>query len=189
MQSEIDELKEKLLSERLKPQPELNGEMIKQLGEGITARQKDYEALMSHMKAIDVQYASLQGMSPLTLPEVAERLDENTTLLSYFVMPKSTLLFIVTRGSCQPIEISISESELRSNIDWFHKFASLRDPQPQSLRDLYKVQIEPFKEYIKTPVVGVIPHGVLHYLPFAALTDGEHYFGEEHTLFSLPSAI
>jgi CHAT domain-containing protein len=36
--------------------------------------------------------------------------------------------------------------------------------------------------------VGIIPHQVLHYVPFTALTDGETYLGQQHTLFSLPSA-
>src|SRR5262249_55875616 len=38
-----------------------------------------------------------------------------------------------------------------------------------------------------TPVVGVIPHGPLHYVPFAALTVEGRYLGESHLLFELPS--
>jgi CHAT domain-containing protein len=37
-------------------------------------------------------------------------------------------------------------------------------------------------------MVGIIPHRTLHYVPFAALSDGRNYFGDEHTLFYLPSA-
>jgi CHAT domain-containing protein len=36
--------------------------------------------------------------------------------------------------------------------------------------------------------VGIIPHQILHYVPFAALSDGKAYFGEQFILFQLPSA-
>jgi len=37
--------------------------------------------------------------------------------------------------------------------------------------------------------VSVIPHGILHHVPFHALTaDGKSYFGDRHTLARLPSA-
>src|SRR6185436_16267674 len=60
--------------------------------------------------------------------------------------------------------------------------------QPLTLKQLHAWLIAPVRRYIKTRTVGIIPHKELHYLPFAALTDGRHYFGDEHTLFYLPSA-
>lgn len=37
-------------------------------------------------------------------------------------------------------------------------------------------------------MLGIIPHNVLHYLPFAALTDGKRYLCDEYMLFNLPGA-
>jgi CHAT domain-containing protein len=48
--------------------------------------------------------------------------------------------------------------------------------------------ITPLRPYLKTRQIGIIPHNVFHYLPFAALTDGQRYFGDDHLLFYLPSA-
>jgi CHAT domain-containing protein len=36
--------------------------------------------------------------------------------------------------------------------------------------------------------VGVIPHSILHYVPFAALSDGRRMLGAKHELFYLPNA-
>ena len=36
--------------------------------------------------------------------------------------------------------------------------------------------------------MALVPNGVLHYVPFAALPNGAGYFGETHTLHYLPSA-
>jgi CHAT domain-containing protein len=68
-------------------------------------------------------------------------------------------------------------------------FADLRDAGPlPAQRQLYAWLIAPLQSYLTTRLVGIIPYGPLHYLPFAALSDGRRYFGEEHTLFYLPSA-
>lgn len=66
--------------------------------------------------------------------------------------------------------------------------SNLEDLHPRSLHDLYAWLVAPLKSSLKTPVVGIIPHQKLHYVPFAALYDGESYFGEQFTLFQLPSS-
>jgi CHAT domain-containing protein len=48
--------------------------------------------------------------------------------------------------------------------------------------------VTPLADQLKTPLVGIIPHQQLHYVPFAALMNGEVNFGEQHILFTLPSA-
>jgi CHAT domain-containing protein len=48
--------------------------------------------------------------------------------------------------------------------------------------------IEPLKDKLQTPHLTMIPHQQLHYLPFAALTDGERYLIDDYTLTVLPSA-
>jgi hypothetical protein len=48
----------------------------------------------------------------------------------------------------------------------------LDDPYPTSLKQLYARLIAPLMDKLYLPVLGIVPYGVLHYLPFAALTDG-----------------
>jgi CHAT domain-containing protein len=62
------------------------------------------------------------------------------------------------------------------------------DPPSEAFNELYAWLIAPLKSSLTTRRIGIIPHSVLHYLPFAALTDGQRYFGEAYVLFSLPSA-
>jgi CHAT domain-containing protein len=83
--------------------------------------------------------------------------------------------------------VDASRDNLSQVIQDFRNFASLDDPHPASLRQLHKWLISPLKDKLKTPVIGLIPHGTLHYVPFAALTDGANYLGEEYMIFTLPS--
>jgi CHAT domain-containing protein/tetratricopeptide (TPR) repeat protein len=254
-----------LRQERVKPLDQYNEKQIQLLATQRDKKQKEYESLLTHLKLVNPEYASLISIDPLTLDDVQKLLDKETTLLSYFVTLDSTFAFVITRDMFQAFELSglvlqfsipltfqrdldsgdhlseellkafeknriplsksvavsiekknskwritdkeydfqytvlkekgqlnvyssVGEEELRDAVEWFRDFANLEDLPQKRLKQLYSWLIAPIKSHLKTPVVGIIPHGVLHYLPFAALTDGERYFGDEKTLFYLPSA-
>jgi CHAT domain-containing protein len=115
-------------------------------------------------------------------------LDGNTSLLSYFVTSEKILAFVITRDSFNVVELPVGREKLNAEVSSFRRFDNTNEAHPDSLRRLHDWLIAPLKPYIKTPVLGIIPHGVLHYLPFAALTDGNSYLGERYKLFHLPSA-
>jgi CHAT domain-containing protein len=52
----------------------------------------------------------------------------------------------------------------------------------------YKDLISPIEKDIKTSTLVVVPHGVLHKVPFAALSDGKNYLVDKYALSVLPSA-
>ncbi len=54
--------------------------------------------------------------------------------------------------------------------------------------NLYDLLIKPVKSYLNKERVIIIPHGVLHYLPFAALENNGRYLIEDYALTYLPSA-
>jgi CHAT domain-containing protein len=122
------------------------------------------------------------------LNNIQRLLGPQTTLISYYVTADKTLAFVVGSDSLQAVEIPVKEADLRGAINWFRDFASLRDPQPKSLKQIHGWLIAPIRQYIKTSQVVIVPHGLLHYVPFAALTDGRRYFGDEHAVSYLPSA-
>jgi CHAT domain-containing protein/tetratricopeptide (TPR) repeat protein len=159
-----------------------------QLESQLAVKRRQYGALLLDIKLTNPEYAPLRNVNTLTLAEIQRTLDKDTTLISYFVTDKKTLGFVITSSSFQAVEVPVEEAKLVNLVRWFRAFASLRDPQLENLRQLYGWLIAPLKKYIKTPKVGIIPHGILNYLPFAALTDGKSFFGNEHTLFYLPSA-
>ncbi|HKS27635.1 MAG TPA: CHAT domain-containing protein, partial [Pyrinomonadaceae bacterium] len=120
--------------------------------------------------------------------EVQRRLDKDTTLISYFVTPEKTLAFIITQNSFDLETLSVKNSELKNYITWFRSFDDLSEASPASLTQLYAWLIKPLEKYLTTCKVGIVPHGVLHYLPFSALTNGSRYLGDRVELYTLPSA-
>ncbi len=163
-------------------------EACRPLEERLKQGRQAYAEIIVRLKASNPEYAELQGYSPISRIEIQRLLRPETTLLSYYVAASKTIIFVVTRDSLKVVEVPVGEKELRKSIDWFRSFASLRSPESASLQQLYGWLIAPVRQYIKTPMVCVIPHGILHQLPFAALNDGKGYFGEQHTIYYLPAA-
>ncbi len=181
-------LESNLRQEQAKPASERKAELPAVLADQIVAKQREYSELVSLLKRSNPEYASLVSVAPLNLADIRKILDRDTTLLSFFVTPDTTLAFVVTPSSLQAVELDVRASDLSAAVVEFRDFASLEDAHPPSLTRLYVWLVAPLRPYLKTRVIGIIPHGVLHYLPFAALSDGKRYFGSEHVLFHLPSA-
>jgi CHAT domain-containing protein/Tfp pilus assembly protein PilF len=154
------------------------------------------EAEAEHAAALDAiesrgdQLAALvSGRSAvLDLDQVQALLDNNTTLLSYWVTEDQTLAFVVTKDSLKTATLPISRTTLSTQIRGFRSFANINVAQPENAVALYHTLIAPIEDHLTTSHLTIIPHNVLHYLPFAALTDGERYLVDDYTLSYLPSA-
>jgi CHAT domain-containing protein len=184
---ELGELESNLQAEQAKAQQELDVQKIRLLDTQLKAKLRQYEDLLTRFKISDPEYATLRSVNTLTLPGTQRLLKDNTTLLSYYVGRDETIIFVITRASFQAIEVKVKEADLRASVNLFRNFDDLNDAHPESLTTLYNHLIEPVRQYVRTAVVGIVPHRVLHYLPFAALSEGRNYFGEGRELFTLPS--
>jgi CHAT domain-containing protein len=161
----------------------------------VAAKRRALEDLLTRLKLSNPEYAALRTVAPLDLRGVQRQLDRQTTLLSYFVTAEATLAFVVT-GDALHVErlpapgedVHAAVQALRSALATAGRRPAAGQPAPAQLKQLYDVLIAPVRARITTPVLGIVPHGELHYVPFAALTDGARYLGDAHTLFTLPSA-
>jgi CHAT domain-containing protein len=182
---ELRALEETLRKER-RSNP--SSEAARLLANHLKAKEEAYAALLIRLKAGNPGYAQLQSYTPAPLKEIQRLLGPQTTLISYFVTAETTLAFVIRSDSFAVLAIPVKEADLREAIYWFRDFASLRDPALKSLQQLDAWLIAPIRQYIKTSEVIIAPHGILHYVPFSALTDGGSYFGDDHSIYHLPSA-
>ncbi len=192
LRAQLAALDAQLRQERSKPDSERNPDLINSLTNQLANQQWEYEGVLTQLKLTDPEYASLVSVDPLSLDQVQSQLDDKTTLVSYFVADDNTLAFVVTASDFHAVVLPISRPDLTARVgdvlQQMHDTAGLQMGPPAGLKDLYATLIGPLTGYVTTPVLGVIPHGVLQYLPFAALTDTQRYLGERYQLFELPSA-
>ncbi|OPZ80805.1 MAG: CHAT domain protein [bacterium ADurb.Bin431] len=86
--------------------------------------------------------------------------------------------------------VETSEAALGEEIDLLRRSLSRQLTITESARRLYDLLIKPFAEEIgRSEHLIILPHGALHYLPFALLQDEQkRYLGLEHTLSVAASA-
>jgi CHAT domain-containing protein len=138
----------------------------------------------------DPESASLVGAGiPATVRSLQELLDAETTLVSYFLTSESVLAFVLTRSSLSAVSLPVSVQELTRAAE---RLRSAGESLPETVRTV-SLQLSPglaapLADLLRTPKVGVVPHGLLHYIPIAALIMQGRPLGERHTLFQLPSA-
>lgn len=188
LKAEITARRTQLTVLRNRPHDEWDSEAIAAVQAGLSALEADYGDLLVELKLQSPEVAGLVGVDVASLADVQALLDPKVTLVEYFITDDRTLAFVITQDTFEAIPLEVSRGELTGTITDFRDFASLDDPYPASLVQLHAWLIAPLQVHLTGPVLGIIPHSALHYLPFAALTDGQGYLSDDYILFSLPSA-
>ncbi|MEM8638953.1 MAG: CHAT domain-containing protein [Cyanobacteria bacterium P01_G01_bin.54] len=152
----------------------------------------EYARRFEDLQTQSPEIANLQQVSVSTLAEIRADLEAETTLINYLVADEMIFAVVVSATLLTAVAIPIVPDEVAQTIVGIASTNQggngAQAAHPAPLRQLYQTLIAPLREHLQTPNLGIIPHSVLHYVPFAALTDGEHYLCEDYTLFSLPSA-
>jgi len=164
----------------------------KQLQQELEAAQKAYTDFLAKVRKEDKEQASLMNVEPLTLKQVQELLDPGVTMLEYFVVRQAVLLWVVEKDRFRFVRIPLARTEL------VEKVSSLRDTifqvgERERFRGysegLYKLLIEPALPHIRGKELLIIPHDVLHYLPYQALiSDKGNYLIQDYPIYYLSSA-
>ena len=187
LRAELSRLEQSLVRERSKLVSQQDQDLLRNLDEQRTAAQREYEDVLTQLKLTNPEYASIRSIEPLSLAQVQQLLTPDTTLISYFVTAEQTLAFVVTRDSFTAVELPVKEVQLQAALGEFREFSVLSGDAP-ALAQLNEWLVAPLQAYLHTPRLAIVPFGILHYVPFAALGDVAHSLGEEHALYELPSA-
>jgi CHAT domain-containing protein len=137
-------------------------------------------------------------INPLKASEIQALLDGDTVLLEYFMGQDNRFIFVVTPKKVLAVLLKVDSSRLFEKIKEFRARAVegitldrlFSKAYEKPLLDLYEVLIQPIEEEIfnKKNLV-IVPHGMLHYLPFQALLSKEgKYLLESFNISYLPSA-
>jgi CHAT domain-containing protein len=136
------------------------------------------------------EYSARRQVPARSLADVQQRLAPHAVLLSYFVASTKSLLFVARRDSFEMLTLDAGRDELRDAVRRFRAFSDPLGGDPD-LEDLHRMLVKTMLErrlLVAADSVIVVPHGPLHYLPFAALTDGKTTFGSDHVISYLPGA-
>ena len=169
---------------------------------------RHYDALMVRVQVAHPELGTLMSSVALGSQAVQEALDKETTLISYFVVYDHLIIWIVdadrvemvmNRVEVTPRELvtayraEISSRGRNRGVDSGDgvRGIELRHQAPSISKEMiYDTVFRPIEGKIRTSKIVIVPHGPLHYLPFAALWNAEsqRHLVQDYTISLLPSA-
>lgn len=177
--------------QRARPVSQRDEAALTDLQSKLAQKRQEHERALLGLKAANAEHASLVTVAPPTLAELQALLDADTTLLSYLVTPDAVLAFMLSKKELHAVELPVGEAALRALVEELRAaLGAPGEPPLAALQRLSALLVDPLRAHLQTARLGIVPHGVLHLLPFAALRGGASgaWLGEQFELFQLPSA-
>jgi len=187
--------------EQLRPQ-ETSAGRIEQLKTGAQAREKSLLRVLRELPDSDPEAVLLRGSHGVPLEDIQEALPKDTTLIEYFATGDRLLAVVLTRDALEIHPVTLLPrvagllQMLRSQLakfrlgeEYIRRFERpLFQATQNHLRDLYRELLEPVRERLSGNHLVLVPHGILHSLPFHALLDEDRYLIDDYSVSYAPSA-
>jgi len=184
-------LRRKIANWNKEPQPDKSLEDLR----------SEYEVLLVRVQATSPEYTSMTRVEPLKLDSVRKELPRNTTLISYFVTMFGVHAWILDAETLEHVPLTVNATQLQRITCWADQLGRTRATEqlggPLDCRtntakpeEAYAALFAPLRSKIHHQRLMIIPHGELHYVPFAALYDpeGKKYLVQDFTITYAPSA-
>jgi CHAT domain-containing protein/Tfp pilus assembly protein PilF len=153
---------------------------------------KRLAALEAHLSKKNPQFKEMINptASVVQVSQIKGLLDENTAFIEYFITSDRVVIWVVRKkGSEKPLLIvKVTREALEQTIyDLRRGIKAGEDYQPLA-RKLYDLLVQPMApEIAGVKSLLIIPHGILHYLPFQTLMKGDQYLIEAYAISYAPS--
>ena len=142
-------------------------------------------------EAIRTKAPELASLVTVTAPQAANiqaLIPQGETLIEYYGHGDKLFAFVVTADGIRSSEIP--SKSLHEDIANFRE--ALTNPRSKAYKTqgktLYDRLIAPLEKGFTGTKITIVPHGPLHYLPFAALTTDRGFMIDKYAMRVLPSA-
>lgn len=157
---------------------------------GVVAGTRSVRQLQDEIRSAAPELSSLVSVISRPASEIGALLGRDEVLVEYYYDPASLYAFLLTPGG-DVRAVKLERAALEDAVLVFRRGVGMPrgDAYRASAEALYRRLLAPLEPYLKAEKIVIVPHGVLHYLPFAALVapDGR-YLVDRHALRSVPSA-
>ena len=166
-------------------------------GEEIELKKDELARNLKELSKQNPEYASLQRVSTVSVEEVQSFMPSHSSVVEYFIARDEVLAFVISKSGltvrrhlCTLNRLHHLHERFRLQIEKFQfgpKYVAefkrqLQESMDRHLQELYAELILPLEEDLRSPHLIIVPHGILHYLPFHAFFDGDQYLIDRHTI-------
>ncbi|MGC2247585.1 MAG: CHAT domain-containing protein [Terriglobales bacterium] len=187
--------------EQLRPE-ERSEERIKQLEQEARLRESDLTKAMKEATIAEAHEAGLEVASTVSLEQIRSALPADATLVEFFRAKDHYLACVLTRDELYIAPVTVQPriqkllqllqfqmSKFRLDPKYLSTFSQpLLDATQAHLKNLYQELIAPIRHRLNSKHLVFVQHGLLHYVPFHALHDGESYLIDRYSVSYAPSA-
>lgn len=181
---------------------DLSPARLQQLQHAVREREEAFIRVLRELPGEEAEAAGLRPVRSLAIEEIRGALPEGAAILEYFQLGDKIMAAVLDRTGLAITPVTLTSrvssvlrllqfqmSKFQLGADYASRFAEqlLRTTQAH-LNELHKELIAPIRSVLDVRHVIVVPHGILHYLPFHAFYDGEKYLDEQLTISYAPSS-
>jgi CHAT domain-containing protein/predicted negative regulator of RcsB-dependent stress response len=180
----------------------ISAERLARIQSEIRKRESDLLRVVREMPVVAAESAGLVSPRAAAVEEIRSHLLPGSTLLEYFqirgrfvaILLKHDLLEIAPVAEASRVNdlltrLQFQLSKFRLAPEYIRTFGdSLLETTRQHLKDLHDALLGPVRKWLTGDHLVVVPHGILHSLPFQALFDGEQYLIDSFSVSYAPSA-
>jgi CHAT domain-containing protein/tetratricopeptide (TPR) repeat protein len=182
--------------------PDGHPEHVDRLRNELCAREREFARVLREAALSDPRHGDLQQPSVQSVDAIRAALPADAVLLEYFEVRGRILVCVLDRESLSVVGVTETSrvtdrvrmlqfqlSKFRLDPGYIEAFQAplLRDTT-HHLRALFQELLAPVWPAVRGRHLLVVPHGVLHYVPFHALYDGERHVVDTSTVSYAPSA-
>jgi CHAT domain-containing protein len=175
---------------------------IEQLRTDAQEKEKRLLQVLSEHAATEAGAVVLPAQVGISLEAIRPHLDGETALIEYFFAADKILAAVLTAKTLEIATVTtvsrVSEPLrlLRFQLGKFQLHQHLPESSSVNARratmahliDLYAELIAPLRAQLVARHLVIVPHGILHYLPFHALHDREAFLADSYDISYAPSA-
>lgn len=168
------------------------------------ARKREHELLrlVREMPSSEAESAGLAASKSMSLEEIRATLSAEDMIVEYFQVNDHFVVVLLNRDTLEIASVGTSVRALDSltrlqfqlskyqlGSEYVNTFGtSLLEATQLHLMELYEELLAPVAKRLQGHHLIIVPHGVLHHLPFQALFDGHQYLIDSFTISYAPSA-
>ncbi len=197
LRARIRRLQRVIEQEETRPTPEQRSEKVKAFSNELSVAEREYQALLDDLRNTQPKYASAHALAVPGTEQMQSALPADTALVEYIVGEDDLSVFVLTKTDLHAKSVPVRATGLQAKVELFRDLIAREGSRDwvKPGESLERLLIDPIEMegWLKgvTRIV-LVPHGVLHYLPFAALpqpeSKGVHFLVQDFVVGYLPAA-
>ncbi|HEX7319260.1 MAG TPA: CHAT domain-containing tetratricopeptide repeat protein [bacterium] len=166
--------------------------------EYLTGSPQQPAAIVEHVRVTDSlarlwpEYAALRSARPVDVGGLQSVLDSSTAFVEYFLGVRKGFVFVVRNKKISVLPLGKDPAVIYQAVDSLRREVRRKGNYAPYGRMLFNTLLSPvYSDLASAKRVGIVPHGVLHHLPFSLLVtreDPRRLLIEDHDIFYVPSA-